>query len=121
MTSLLVLVSLFSQTSEKMPKTAYLKLIDNWFLALIVYDFLVIIDVVLMECYKIGQVTKLSFVCTKKHASSDSHYQKSINRINNVSRYVFFVFFLCIVTIFGYLAEKSVNKEILNLKSKQGI
>ncbi|XP_066941401.1 LOW QUALITY PROTEIN: uncharacterized protein [Macrobrachium rosenbergii] len=49
LTSLLVLAALFSQTSQSIPKTAYLKLIDVWYICLITYDFLIIVDLVVIE------------------------------------------------------------------------
>ena len=61
LTSLLVLVSLFSQTTSNIPKTAYMKLIDIWFLALIVMDFFVILIVVVIE-----------FVRLKGHVRDDN-------------------------------------------------
>ncbi|KAK3861928.1 hypothetical protein Pcinc_032156 [Petrolisthes cinctipes] len=39
LTSLLVLVGLFAQTTSNIPKTSYLKLIDCWYLAVIIFDF----------------------------------------------------------------------------------
>ena len=58
LTSLLVLVSLFTQTTANIPKTSYMKLIDIWFLSLIVLDFLVIFVVVCIEHYR-QQMIKL--------------------------------------------------------------
>lgn len=49
LTSLLVLATFFTQTSQTIPKTAYLKLIDVWFVALICEDFFIIMAVVLVE------------------------------------------------------------------------
>ena len=52
LTSLLVLVSLFSDTTDKIPKTSYMKLIDIWFMSVIVLDFLTIAVVVVIEHYR---------------------------------------------------------------------
>ncbi|XP_042233733.1 uncharacterized protein LOC121873920 [Homarus americanus] len=49
LTSLLVLAALFTQTSQSIPKTAYLKLIDIWYVTLIITDFLIIVMLVLIE------------------------------------------------------------------------
>ncbi|XP_047490968.1 glycine receptor subunit alpha-1-like [Penaeus chinensis] len=49
LTSLLVLASLFSQTSQSIPKTAYLKLIDVWYICVITVDFLIIVVLVFIE------------------------------------------------------------------------
>ncbi|XP_071524602.1 LOW QUALITY PROTEIN: uncharacterized protein [Panulirus ornatus] len=49
LTSLLVLAALFTQTSQSIPKTAYLKLIDIWYVTLITTDFLIIVMLVIIE------------------------------------------------------------------------
>ncbi|XP_042876519.1 uncharacterized protein LOC122256115 [Penaeus japonicus] len=49
LTSLLVLASLFSQTSQSIPKTAYLKHIDVWYIVLITIDFFIIVILVVIE------------------------------------------------------------------------
>lgn len=49
LTSLLVLAAIFSQTSNAIPKTAYLKLIDLWFVFLIVMEFLIVLILVIVE------------------------------------------------------------------------
>nr|XP_027236125.1 glycine receptor subunit alpha-2-like [Penaeus vannamei] len=49
LTSLLVLASLFSQTSQSIPKTAYLKHIDVWYIVLISLDFFIIVVLVVIE------------------------------------------------------------------------
>lgn len=59
LTSLLVLVSLFSQTSNNIPKTAYMKLVDIWFLALIVMDFFVILIVVIIEHIRLREIVPI--------------------------------------------------------------
>ncbi|XP_047495013.1 uncharacterized protein LOC125043107 [Penaeus chinensis] len=49
LTSLLVLVTFFSQTSQSIPKTSYVKLIDAWYLSLIAEDLLAIMALVYIE------------------------------------------------------------------------
>ncbi|XP_042884699.1 uncharacterized protein LOC122261219 [Penaeus japonicus] len=49
LTSLLVLATFFTQTSQTIPKTSYLKLIDVWFVALICEDFFIIMALVFVE------------------------------------------------------------------------
>ncbi|XP_050727803.1 uncharacterized protein LOC127004285 [Eriocheir sinensis] len=49
LTSLLVLTGLLTQTSQSMPKTAYLKLIDIWYITFIFIDFLIIVVLVVIE------------------------------------------------------------------------
>ncbi|KAG7162876.1 ligand-gated ion channel 46-like 2 [Homarus americanus] len=53
LTSLLVLATFFTQTSQSIPKTAYLKLIDVWFVALISEDFTIIISLVYIEVLRL--------------------------------------------------------------------
>ncbi|ROT63201.1 hypothetical protein C7M84_018955 [Penaeus vannamei] len=54
LTSLLVLATFFTQTSQTIPRTSYLKLIDVWFVALICEDFFIIMAVVLVE-WRVGR------------------------------------------------------------------
>lgn len=49
LTSLLVLTGLLTQTSQSVPKTAYLKLIDIWYITFIFIDFLIIVVLVVIE------------------------------------------------------------------------
>ncbi|XP_064088250.1 uncharacterized protein LOC135202695 [Macrobrachium nipponense] len=53
LTALLVLSSLFTQTSQTIPKTAYLKLIDLWFVVLIVFVFLIVLVLVIIENFRL--------------------------------------------------------------------
>lgn len=48
-TTLLVLYTLFSQTSDSLPPTAYIKMIDVWFFACILLLFAVIVTHVYVE------------------------------------------------------------------------
>lgn len=49
LTSMLVLATLFTQMNQSIPKTAYFKLIDGWFMSLIVLDFLVVVIHTIIE------------------------------------------------------------------------
>ncbi|XP_037803077.1 ligand-gated ion channel 50-like [Penaeus monodon] len=53
LTSLLVLSTFFNQVSQTIPRTAYLKLIDVWFLALICQQFFIILALVLIETLRL--------------------------------------------------------------------
>ena len=55
LTSLLVLASLFSQTNISIPKTAYLKLIDVWYVFLISFDFIIIVNLVIIEILRMSE------------------------------------------------------------------
>ncbi|KAK3890850.1 hypothetical protein Pcinc_005212 [Petrolisthes cinctipes] len=58
LTSLLVLATFFSQGSLTIPKTAYLKLIDVWYVALITQVFLVVMSVVLVEYFRLRDMKR---------------------------------------------------------------
>ncbi|XP_063601945.1 glutamate-gated chloride channel alpha-like [Penaeus indicus] len=49
LTSLLVLVTFFTDTSQSIPKTAYFKLIDVWFMSLMFEDFFIILSIIYIE------------------------------------------------------------------------
>ncbi|XP_063851371.1 uncharacterized protein LOC135094854 [Scylla paramamosain] len=53
LTSLLVLATFFTQTSQSIPKTSYLKLIDVWFVTVIFLDFAMIISIVYVEILRL--------------------------------------------------------------------
>ncbi|KAK8390165.1 hypothetical protein O3P69_013021 [Scylla paramamosain] len=72
LTSLLVLATFFTQTSQSIPKTSYLKLIDVWFVALIFEDFAIILSLVYVETLRMKEaghgvrVTKVSPISTEE-------------------------------------------------------
>lgn len=55
LTTLLVLYTLFSQTSSSLPKTSYIKMIDIWFFLDIAILFVIIILHIIIERVPIGQ------------------------------------------------------------------
>ncbi|XP_042226129.1 uncharacterized protein LOC121869070 [Homarus americanus] len=57
LTSLLVLATVFTQTSQSIPKTSYLKLIDVWFVVLISEDFAIIVSLVYIEVLRLRHPT----------------------------------------------------------------
>nr|XP_053657227.1 LOW QUALITY PROTEIN: uncharacterized protein LOC128706291 [Cherax quadricarinatus] len=76
LTSLLVLAALFSQTSQAIPKTAYLKLIDVWFVFLIVVEFTVVLILVITENlrYRIGKVPPKNVKVISGHTSFGQNF-----------------------------------------------
>ena len=62
LTSLLVLAALFGQTSASIPKTSYLKLVDFWFVFLIIMDFFTILIIVIVENYRLKERRKVRFL-----------------------------------------------------------
>ncbi|XP_050710000.1 uncharacterized protein LOC126994762 [Eriocheir sinensis] len=59
LTSLLVLATFFTQTSQNIPKTSYLKLIDVWFVALIFGDFCIIMSLVYVETLRLKETQQV--------------------------------------------------------------
>ncbi|XP_064118068.1 glycine receptor subunit alpha-2-like isoform X2 [Macrobrachium nipponense] len=49
LTSLLVLTGLLTQTSQSVPKTTYMKTIDVWYAALIIFDFCIVVTLAVVE------------------------------------------------------------------------
>ena len=116
LTSLLVLTTLFVQTSHIVPKTAYLKLIDVWYLVLILLDFTVISNLVVIENLRLW-VDKKSFFNSDKSESNTIDVLPT-NESEDKTRYYYarwhngfcmigipslYVTFLCIVS---FLAQK---------------
>lgn len=71
LTTLLVLYTLFNHTSDTLPDTAYIKMIDAWFLHCISVLFVIIIvHVVVEHLDKVGQGTAVRPVITIKSNST---------------------------------------------------
>ncbi|XP_066965860.1 uncharacterized protein [Macrobrachium rosenbergii] len=49
LTSLLVLTGLLTQASQSVPKTTYMKTIDVWYAALIIFDFCIVVTLAVVE------------------------------------------------------------------------
>ena len=89
LTSLLVLATFFTQTSQSIPKTSYLKLIDVWFVALIFEDFAIILSLVYVETLRLKKepgpalrmirVSPISNDEEKMSSSSSSSFFSSFN------------------------------------------
>ncbi|XP_071524576.1 LOW QUALITY PROTEIN: uncharacterized protein [Panulirus ornatus] len=69
LTSLLVLAALFTQTSQSIPKTAYLKLIDIWYVTLITTDFLIIVMLVIIENQRMKDKLPTEFFTSRKRSA----------------------------------------------------
>ena len=101
LTSLLVLASLFSQTSETIPKTAYLKLIDVWYIFLIVFDFLVIMDVVIIEYIRLNNNPNNNQISSIKNSNS---VKDRIQKLNRYSKIIFCIILLAFLFCFSCIA-----------------
>ncbi|XP_047474147.1 uncharacterized protein LOC125028711 [Penaeus chinensis] len=55
LTSLLVMATIFVQTSENITKTSYLKFIDLWFVAMMSEDFFIILGLVVVEVLRMRE------------------------------------------------------------------
>ncbi|KAK4307136.1 hypothetical protein Pmani_021095 [Petrolisthes manimaculis] len=76
LTSLLVIAALFSQTSATIPKTAYLKLIDLWFVFLMVMEFVIVVVLVIVENlrlkkHRVGTPNKVTIISISNKFTSD--------------------------------------------------
>lgn len=110
LTSLLVLTGLLTQTSQSIPKTAYMKRIDVWYTVFIFIDFLIIIDLAVIEGLRQRvkiKVTKGATVGTTNQKNLSLPFPDQVNdlplKLNRVSLVVFplvFTIFLIIFFIF---------------------
>nr|XP_027227685.1 glutamate-gated chloride channel-like [Penaeus vannamei] len=87
LTSLLVLVTFFTDTSQKIPRTSYLKLIDVWFVCLMFEDFFVILSIVYIEYVhrktlsgSFVRVQPADFKAEAPNPAAPSPYVKKLNR-----------------------------------------
>ena len=102
LTSLLVLASLFSQTSETIPKTAYLKLIDIWYIVLIMFDFLVIMDVVIIEHIRLGINSSQTRFSSVKKTKPDEMFIQKMNKYSEIIFCIILIIFLVTFASIGF-------------------
>ena len=104
LTSLLVLASLFSQVSSGLPRTSYLKLIDVWFVACIIMDFLMVGSLVIIN----QRDTKIYTITSGKSVSRNSLHIKKFSITNptnwtqehfNIFSQIFFALTILILTV----------------------
>nr|XP_053627980.1 uncharacterized protein LOC128685465 [Cherax quadricarinatus] len=110
LTSLLVLATFFTQTSNSIPKTTYLKLIDVWFVALISEDFIIIVSLVYIEVLRLKlpasstlKVAPMDASSTKRHSLWVPAHTEAF-KMNSLLLKIFFVatsiLFLSFVSLF---------------------
>ncbi|XP_037797744.1 acetylcholine-gated chloride channel subunit acc-1-like [Penaeus monodon] len=113
LTSMLVLATLFTQMSQSIPKTAYFKVIDGWFMSLIVIDFLVVVIHTIIEnlcgmrAPPVNKSVKHSpiQVAWSSHERSDTKGFIMAQKVNAASQimFPFLITLMCtIFAIFGY-------------------
>ena len=115
LTSLLVLSALFVQTSQMIPKTAYLKLIDVWYTVLIILDFTVIWNLVVIENARLFAQHKSIFnsqniVATtvevlSKDGSTDNIPFKRARKYNRICMFVIPSLYITFLVIVAVLAQ----------------
>ena len=103
LTSLLVLAALYNQISSSLPNTSYLKLIDVWFLICIIFDFIMIVWLVLIDRY-ITKVSAYKTKCVKFYEMFNS------NLLNKLAQIILIVLMILFVMVyFTYIAIYNEN------------
>ncbi|XP_069184717.1 uncharacterized protein [Procambarus clarkii] len=73
LTTLLVLYTFFNQTSSSLPQTAYVKMIDVWFIFCTLLLFMIIMVHVIVECLEKDAIIRIGPLYQKqKHISAES-------------------------------------------------
>ncbi|XP_066983584.1 uncharacterized protein [Macrobrachium rosenbergii] len=117
LTLLLVLATFFSQVSLSIPRTAYLKLIDVWFLALITDLFAVIMSLVIVEVIRLkalDSTTVIKVVPLMKEAKSSkfesfiSTWFSEPNKLNMAFFYFYPITLIVLLIIFVSVGGKSL-------------
>ncbi|XP_037803960.1 glutamate-gated chloride channel-like [Penaeus monodon] len=120
LTSLLVLVTLFSDSGKSIPKTAYFKLIDVWFISLIWEDFCIILSIIYIE--EVRQASRSS--PKAKSTSSIPTIPQSLRggkerhvRINDIVTWLFAATLLIILAVIIPLGVHGLTMEVeINFK-----
>ena len=102
LTSLLVLACLFSQISSDLPHTAYLKMIDIWFMSCIIIDFIMISFLVIINRLHVINST----ICNKCAQSCCLRCSKAVNTSAKVLMLLMIIFFVFAYCIYIGLSDK---------------
>ncbi|XP_047500997.1 uncharacterized protein LOC125047016 [Penaeus chinensis] len=116
LTSMLVLATLFTQMSQSIPKTAYFKVIDGWFMCLIVIDFFVVVIHTIIEnlCGMRASSLNKSVKHSPPQVAWSSHEQNNIKgfiiaqKVNVASQIIFPFLITLMCTIFAILGYSSL-------------
>lgn len=84
LTAMLVLAAFFTQTSNTIPKTAYLKLIDVWYLVLICQVFAIIVSLVYVENLRLKYNLNTVDISFLRPFKSNDHRFRKANRLCKV-------------------------------------
>ncbi|XP_042861692.1 glutamate-gated chloride channel-like [Penaeus japonicus] len=104
LTSLLVMATIFVQTSENITKTSYLKFIDLWFVAMMSEDFFIILGLVVVEVLRLREA--------KRGLTQESLL--ALPRAATVNRILLVFFFCSLITMllcFVVLSHVELNKD----------
>lgn len=110
LTSLLVLMSLFSQTAETIPRTSYIKLVDAWFITVIVLSFSIIITIIVIEYIKreneikVKNSLKIKPYDSREKSVKVLDIDKKIVKLNFYAKGFFQVSFILMFIVFGTIA-----------------
>ncbi|CAL4175541.1 unnamed protein product, partial [Meganyctiphanes norvegica] len=90
LTALLVLATLFTQITGTTPKTAYLKLLDIWFVATILINFTIVVLLVIINYFKMREASTANRVVPfKTNAKKQPMYEVPVEwslRLNYISQ-----------------------------------
>ena len=88
LTSLLVLAALFTQNSQKVPNTSYIKLIDIWYMMLIIIDFSIITCLICVEHIRlINRNPPIKVLPKQDIVNASSYYEPPDIKANNVNNH----------------------------------
>ena len=110
LTTMLVLAAFFTQNSNTIPKTAYLKLIDVWYIVLICQVFAIIVSLVHVENLRLKFELHKIKICFQ--------WQKETkNQIFHKANRYYLIFFSCItaaifVNFIGFIVTTSEQRYI---------
>ncbi|CAL4109784.1 unnamed protein product [Meganyctiphanes norvegica] len=82
LTSLLVLLTLFSQVGDTLPKTSYVKMIDDWFLFTIVLLLFIILSHMFID------ISNERILIISKGDNKTSKYIPTAAQVHKILRYI---------------------------------
>ncbi|XP_068202881.1 uncharacterized protein [Palaemon carinicauda] len=120
LTALLVLATFFSQISQSIPRTSYLKLIDVWFLALITEVFAIIVSLVFIEVLRLRVPNGTMIKVVPLNSATSSRFDKlssirgyaNPERLNRLFILVYPITLLILLFIFVSVTTNSLYGEI---------
>lgn len=104
LTSLLVLASLLASIEAYLPKTSYFKMIDVWFMAYIIFIFIIIVFHIYVDFLTLNPAISGGPISNNSSSSHQDHPRqlRKAKQINNVGKIVF-PFALLVFTLLYFL------------------